>query len=92
MVACSWEGLIGYLIALVFFITGIVSVIYMAYDAYKIGKKNGWFFLINKNDIVRRNPFNFLLFSSILIPIGCFLIYKIMTIIYKYWLCLSKTI
>lgn len=91
MVVCSWIGFIGYVVALVFFLLGFFSIIYMTYDAYQIGKNKGWFFLLNKNDFIRKNPFNFLLFSLIILPTGgYFFIYKIAFIIIpKYWICLS---
>ena len=92
MVTCGWIGFIGYILALIFFLLGFISVIYMAYDAYKIGKKRGWFFILNRNDIIRKNPFNFLLFSFIILPTGgYFFIYKIIfTIIPQYLRCLAS--
>ena len=91
MVECTWIGFIGYIFALGFFLLGFFNIIYMAIDAFKIGKNKGWFFLLNKNDIVRKCPFNFLLFSFIILPFGgYFFIYKIAYIIIpKYWTCLS---
>ena len=88
---CTWVGFIGYMFALIFFLLGFLSILYMAYDAYKIGKNKGWFFLLNQNDLVRKNPFNFLLFSFILLIFGgYFFIYKIAFIIIpKYWVCLT---
>ena len=70
MIMCTWIGFIGYVVTLIFFLAGLMSIVYMSYDAYKIGKNKGWFYLLNKDDIIRKNPFNFLLFSSIILPVG----------------------
>ena len=44
MVECTWIGFIGYIFALGYFLLGFFSIIYMANDAFKIGKNKGWFF------------------------------------------------
>jgi len=89
MIECHWIGLISYLFAVLFFLLGFLSIIYMAYDAYKIGKNRGWFYTLNKSDLIRKNPFNFLLFSIIILPFsGYFFIYKIIIIIHRYLECL----
>ena len=65
-------------------------MLYEAIIAFYIGKNKGWFFLLSKEDIIRKNPFNFLLFSIIILPIGVyFFIYKLgFVIIPNYWHCL----
>jgi len=92
MQKCSWIGMAGYVFALLFFARGALVILYMAFDAYRIGKDKGWFFQLSKDDIVKKNPFNFLLFSSVVIPLGCYLlICKIaFVIIPKYWICLMR--
>ena len=44
MVECTWIGFIGYIFALGLFLSGFFNIIYMAIDAFKIGKNKGWFF------------------------------------------------
>jgi len=91
MIECTWIGFIGYVLTLLFFLLGMFAIIYMAYDAYKIGKTKGWFYLLNKNDFIRKNPFNFLLFSLMIMPIGgYYFIYNIaFNILPSYWQCLN---
>lgn len=91
MVKCNWIGFIGYILAFLFFLVGILGMLHAMISALYISKTKGWFFLLNKEDIIRRNPFNFLVFSMIILPIGVyFFIYKLgFIIIPNYWHCLT---
>ncbi len=92
MTKCTWIGLIGYILALTFFLVGILFTFYTAYEAYKIGREKGWFYLLNKDDFIRKTPFNYLMSDLIALLVGVYyFIYPIAFIIIpKYWRCLIK--
>lgn len=92
MVGCNWIGFGGYVFLFLFFLLGFLSLLYMAYDAYQIGREKGWFFQLNRNDLFRKNPFIFLLFAFIILSTGGYLLlYKIIfVIIPQYWRCLMQ--
>ena len=90
MVDCTWLGLLGFVLILIFFSIALYASLIGIYDAYSVGKRRGWFFLINKEDFCRKNPFIIVICFSVLSLLGgYFFIYKLVFFIIPIrWQCL----